>query len=318
VNPVRGFNRKKKLRIAGGEMSVRIATFNLENLFARYDFAKTPDPTQPDGCTINPAAFIAFGEVDRQITAQVIREVNADILGLQEVESLPALDAFSARYLPMMGYKHRILIDGFDPRRINVALLSRYPIMGVRSYRNERNKAGTGYLFSRDCLEAAIEVGGSLLVLYVNHFKSMIEGRAATHARRKEQADRVALIVRDRWGAARYEGNFIVLGDLNDYPDGRTAIGTLLEHPGLQNGVDRLPDGERWTHYYPGRNEYKQLDYLLLSKSLAAANSGNPGILRKGMPFRAELYTGDRFPWVGEDNPKASDHAPVYMDVELK
>jgi endonuclease/exonuclease/phosphatase family metal-dependent hydrolase len=277
-------------------MSIRIATFNLENLFTRYDFGKNPDPTLPDGMTANPAAFVAGGETDRQITAQAIQEVNADILGLQEVESLPALDAFAARYLPMMRYPHRILIDGFDPRRINVGLLSRYPIVGVRSYRNERNKAGTAYLFSRDCLEAAVDVDGRMLVVYVNHFKSMIEGRGATHPRRKEQADRVAQIVRDRWESARYEGNFIVLGDFNDYPDGRTALGSLLEHPGLFDVGERLADGDRWTHFYPGRNEYKQLDYLLLSKSLAAANPGAPGILRRGMPYRAERYTGERIP----------------------
>jgi endonuclease/exonuclease/phosphatase family metal-dependent hydrolase len=218
----------------------------------------------------------------------------------------------------MMQSKHRILIDGFDPRRINAAILSRDPIMGVRSCRNERNKAGTGYLFSRDCLEAAIDVGGRLLVIYVNHFKSMTEGRAETYPRRKEQVDREAQIVKDRWESVRYEGNFIVLGGFNDYPDGRTALGALVHHPGLLNAADRLPEGERWSHYYPGRNEYKPLDGLLLSKSLAAANPGVPGILRKGMPFRAELYTGERIPWVGEDNPKASDHAPVDMDVELK
>jgi endonuclease/exonuclease/phosphatase family metal-dependent hydrolase len=299
-------------------MSIRIATFNLENLFTRYDFGKALDPTRPDGITPNPDAFFAFGEVDRQITAQTIHEVNADILGLQEVESLPALDAFAARYLPMMNYQHRILIDGFDPRRINVALLSRYPILGARSYRHERNKAGTAYLFSRDCLEAAIDVGGRMLVVYVNHLKSMVEGRGATHARRKEQADRVAQIVRDRWESVRYDGNFIVLGDLNDYPDGRTAIGSLLEHPGLFDVGERLGDRERWTQFYPGRNEYKQLDYLLLSKSLAVSNPGIPAVLRTGMAYRAEQYTGERFPWVGEDNPKASDHAPVFMDVELQ
>jgi endonuclease/exonuclease/phosphatase family metal-dependent hydrolase len=299
-------------------MSIRIASFNLENLFTRYDFGKNPDPTLPDGVSVNPAAFHGFGETERQLTALAIRETNADILGLQEVESLPALDAFCARYLPMMEYRHRILIDGFDLRRINVGLLSRYPIMGVRSYRNERNHAGTDYLFSRDCLEAAVDVGGSLLVVYINHFKSMIEGRGATHARRKEQSDRVGQIVRDRWESAGYEGNFIVLGDFNDYPDGRTAIGSLLEHPGLFNVGERLADGERWTHFYPGRNEYKPLDYLLLSKSLATANQAAPGILRKGMPYRAAQYSGERFAWVGEDNPKASDHAPIYMDVELK
>jgi endonuclease/exonuclease/phosphatase family metal-dependent hydrolase len=109
-------------------MSVRIATFNSKNFFARYEFGKTPSLTQTDGSTVNPAAFTLFSEADRQITAQAIWGVHADILGLQEVESLPARDAFSARCLPMMQSKHRILIGGFDPRRSNVGILSQYPI----------------------------------------------------------------------------------------------------------------------------------------------------------------------------------------------
>jgi endonuclease/exonuclease/phosphatase family metal-dependent hydrolase len=152
-------------------MSIRVATFNSENLFSRYDFARTPDPMLADGVTINPAAFTPFDEVKRQITATAIREVHADVLGLQEVESLPALDAFCARYLATMQYRHRMLIDGSDPRRIHVALVSRYPIVSVRSCRQERDKSGSGHLFSRDCLEVALDAGGKPLVIYINHFK---------------------------------------------------------------------------------------------------------------------------------------------------
>jgi hypothetical protein len=39
--------------------------------------------------------------------------------------------------------------------------------------------------------------------------------------------------------------------------------------------------------------------------------------MREGLPWRASKYTGSRLDDVGEDNPKASDHAPVYMDLEL-
>ena len=37
--------------------------------------------------------------------------------------------------------------------------------------------------------------------------------------------------------------------------------------------------------------------------------------MRKGLPFRATKYTGPRFPDVGEDNPKASDHCPLAMEL---
>jgi endonuclease/exonuclease/phosphatase family metal-dependent hydrolase len=296
---------------------MRLATFNCENLFARYKFKSNFDPTGADGFTINDLAFDIYDETEKQITGQAIREVDADVIALQEVESLPVLDRFNSRYLAPMKYRHRFLVDSYDPRGIDVAILSRYPITAVRSYREERNAANTAQLFSRDCLEVQIEVEGKRLFVYVNHFKSMMEGREQTKDRRAEQAKRVVKIIDDRWQRDGYAGNFVVLGDLNDYPDAKTSLKALLTHAGLTNIVDRLPKSDQWTHYYAKGNEYRQLDYLFLSKSLAAANTAGPGIMRKGLPYRAERYEGPRFDHVGEREPKASDHAPVYIDLDL-
>src|SRR5574341_2474977 len=209
---------------------MRLATFNCENLFARYKFRSNFDPTEADDFTINDLAFDIYDETEKQITARAIREVNADVIALQEVESRPVLDRFNSSYLGGMRYRHRILVDSHDPRSIDVAILSRFPIVSVRSYRHERNAANTAPLFSRDCLEADLDVSGKQLVIYVNHFKSMMEGREATKSRRIEQAERVAAIIQQRWQEKNFEGNFVVLGDLNDYPDPNTSLNALLNH----------------------------------------------------------------------------------------
>jgi endonuclease/exonuclease/phosphatase family metal-dependent hydrolase len=298
-------------------MTVRVGTFNAENLFGRYNFRKNFEPTGGDGFSINDLAFDIYDEVEKQITAKAIRTLDADVLALQEVESLPVLDAFNSRYLAGMKYDHRIVVDSHDPRNIDVAVLSRHPITSVMSHRNERNAAKTAFLFSRDCLEVTLQVGKRELLLYVNHLKSMVGGRSQTMARRKEQAQRVAAIVTERWKARKYDGNFIVLGDFNDYIDEKTALTPLVKHPGLVNAVERREENDRWTHFYAGGNEYRQLDYILLSKGLATKNVGVPHILREGLPFRAERYTEKRLDNVGQDNPKASDHCPSAMDLEL-
>jgi endonuclease/exonuclease/phosphatase family metal-dependent hydrolase len=297
--------------------AVRIATFNAENLFARYRFNDGLRPTADDGFTVNDLAFRIHDEESKRITARAIRAVNADVLCLQEVENLLVLDRFNSYFLGGMKYAHRAVIDCFDPRQIDVAVLSRHPIVALRSHREERNKAGTSFLFSRDCLEIEIDVGGRRLTLYANHFKSMMEGREATRARRQEQAERVAEIVDARWKKTAYKGNFVVLGDLNDYPEGKTGLAALLRHKGLVNVLARLPEPERWTHYWAGGNEYHQLDYLLLSAGLAKANAGAPFVMRRGLPWRAQQVTDERLDGVGENEPKASDHAPLYMDVAL-
>ncbi len=298
-------------------MPLRVATFNAENLFARYRFRSNFDPDDGSGFGVNNLAFDLQDDDAKRLTGRAVREVDADILCLQEVENLAVLERFNSRYLGGMGYTHRMVVDSHDPRFIDVAVLSRYPFAYVNTHRHERNAANTTWLFSRDCLEVDIDVGGTTLSIYANHLKSMMGGRAQTRARRVEQAQRVRQIVNGWWSSLSYEGNFIVLGDLNDYPQGQTGIDALLNHPHLVNVVNRLPANQRWTHYWAGGNEYHQLDYLLLSKILADTNPGRPVIMRQGMPYRADRYTGPRFSDVGHDRPKASDHAVLYMDLEM-
>jgi endonuclease/exonuclease/phosphatase family metal-dependent hydrolase len=294
---------------------IRVATFNVENLFARYNFRKNFEPNGDDGFTINNLAFDVYNETEKIITAKAIRKMDADIICLQEVESLPVLDRFNSWKLASLKYKHRMLIDGNDPRQIDVAVLSRYPISRIKSHRDERS--GTSPLFSRDCLEVIIDVEDKQLHLYINHFKSMIGGRDDTSSRRKAQSDRVVELIEKDWKDKSYEGNFIVLGDFNDYLDDNSSIANLVHHEGLVNVIERLPEPEQWTHYYKSKGEYRQIDFSLLSKSLAGNNPNDPVIMREGLPYRADKYTGNRFDEIGEDNPKASDHCGIYMDIEL-
>jgi len=148
----------------------------------------------------------------------------------------------------------------------------------------------------------------------------MMKGRKETSARRREQAETVASFVNKQWKAAKFTGNFVVCGDLNDFVDDETSLTALTSHEGLVNVLRRLPEENQWTHYFTGLTEYKQLDYLLLSKGLAetAENKATlPVVVRNGLPERAARYKGVRYPGVGIDRPKASDHCPLYMDIAL-
>ena len=294
----------------------KLCTFNCENLFARYRFREnfTGDPEQ--GWTINDSTFDIYDETEKQITAKAIRAVDPDIVCVQEVENLPTLERFASRYLAPCKYKYRLLIDAHDPRNIDVGVLSRFPITSVMTYRDLRTKNNKAYVYSRDCLQVTFEVtDGVEFTVYVNHFKSMMGGRAKTHDRRKQQADEVAHLLKKQWGSDM-KGNFAVVGDFNDYLGDGTALNGLVKSP-LVNIMERVSEHDRWTHYYARDEEYRQLDYILLPKDLDDAQ-GNPvpGVERRGMPFRAERVTEQRFEFVGESAPKASDHCPLYVEMD--
>jgi endonuclease/exonuclease/phosphatase family metal-dependent hydrolase len=311
---------------------LRLATFNVENLFARFRFDDQVDPANAvrDGWDVNSTLFRLQDEDSKRLTGETIKAMRADVIALQEVENLDVLKRFRSLYLGgSRAYPYALSIDGNDPRLIDVAVLSKYPIVHVRSYQERRT--GNSYLFSRDCLELDLDIAGRPLTLFVNHLKSMLDkddpknGRRRTRDRRALQAREVRRIVTARFGPKAGEHPFVILGDFNDYLDtdeqGTTGISEVVRWQQVENVVARLPRADRWTHYFPGDREllegYHQLDYILPSRSLAARTKAVPEIIRMGLPTGAKRYAGPRFKGVGAVFPKASDHCPVVLALEL-
>ena len=302
-------------------LRVRIGTFNVENLFARFRFASRlgPDAIQDaidQGWQAEQTLYEPFDPSHRNLTAAVIRAIDADILGLQEVENHDTLRRFNREFLDGMGYRFTLCIDGNDSRGIDVALLSRFPLGCIRTHqfrRQDENPAEP--VFARDCLEVDIRLpGGVVLTVYVNHFKSIAADRDNTMAKRQRQASAVASILKQRFGEDPGDGHWVVLGDLNDYPPSE-GLAPLIEQPWIENVVGRLPTDRRWTHHYSHGDEYHQLDYILPSRRIADLNPDSlPTIERRGLPRRAELAGPNRFRGVGGDRPKASDHCPVVWE----
>lgn len=306
-------------------MKIRIATFNCENLFARFKFRAnvSANTAGRDGFTINDVKFDFHSKTKRKLTAGAIKAVRPDVVALQEVENLDVLKRFRSEYLGgSRAYPHTMLVDGNDPRRIDVAILSKYPIEHARSYQHLKSSPRSrSYVFSRDCLEVDVNLGGTLITLFVNHFKSMMGGRAQTKKRRLGQVKAVRTIITKTFGSRRPgDYPFVVLGDFNDYIEAGavedSSIPHLVQWNQVENVVDRLPEIDRWTHFYRREKAYRQLDYILVSKSLRDAVT-SVRIERKGMPLRAERYTGKRFKGIGKDDPKASDHCPVVVELDI-
>ena len=309
---------------------IRIGTFNCENLFARFKFNKNVDPVKAtaNGFDINMVNFELLNATEKKLTAKAIAALDADVLALQEIENLDVLKRFRSDRLKTLKYTYSMLVDGNDPRQIDVAVLSRFPLVATRSYQHLRD--GNTGLFSRDCLEVDVEVNGRKVTLLVNHFKSMLDkknpsqGRKNTRAKRVKQAAEVMKIVEARFGANPGSAPWIVLGDLNDYlgPGQGTTSGItdLVAWSEVENVLGRLPVSERFTHFFDGapagEPRLQQLDYILLSSSLAAATNAVPVVERRGLSKKATEVPGPRFPGVTTKD-EASDHCPQAIDINL-
>jgi hypothetical protein len=196
---------------------IKIATFNCENLFARFKFNKDVDAEAAvrDGWDASRIHFNILNDTEKRLTAEAIRETDADVLALQEVENLDTLKRFRNQFLGgQRAYPYVFAVDGHDPRLIDVAVLSKLPILHGRSYQHLR--AGRSPLFSRDCLEIDIEGPSGPLTLFVNHFKSMMDktepckGRSVTRDARARQSEAVRDIISARFGADPGAHPFVV------------------------------------------------------------------------------------------------------------
>jgi predicted extracellular nuclease len=206
-------------------------------------------------------------------------------------------------------------------------------------------------VFNRDCLEVSLDLGEAELTLFLCHFKAKSyrkDGSETTLDIREAEAKAVRRIVENRFGEGWREANWIVAGDLNDFrcrilPGSEVAaceatpIDVLFDDFGF-NVMDALPESERWTYFHRDtsnpegvREEHVQLDYLLLSPALVAMNpTPHVEVLRRGLPYRVPLdpaapdrsiaylsSRADRYPRVGWDRPKASDHCPVVVELDI-
>lgn len=316
--------------------AITIATFNCQNLFRRFKFDSTLTQEQVDnaiknGFIINTKLFEAVKEPERILTAKMFKDTEADIIALQEVENLDTLKNFCTEYNLSKTYPYKLLIDGNDPRLIDVAVLSKYPFERILTHqyvKDSQNKK----VFSRDCLELEFMIEGKSFMLFINHLKSMFDltnpkdGRANTASRRKLQVDALLQIVEERLKKKVNTAAFAIVGDFNDYPSTDSSLKKLFDTSWLTNVVDRLPKEEKWTHFWdnnklPEEERYKQLDYLWISKMLA---KNNPAVLpiinRRGLSKKATHKSiPKRYPEIEESKPSiyASDHCSISMKLEF-
>lgn len=261
----------------------------------------------------------AVNEIATQMTARVIKDVNADILAVVEAEDRIALTRFNDQLLKTAGaeYSRIMLIDGNDARGIDVGLLTRgdFEIQSIVSHVDDR--LDDDRIFSRDCPEFTIRVSADeTILLLINHLKSKGYGSPAqSNARRKAQAQRVREIYEQR----RAEGveMIAIAGDFNDTPASDPLKPLLGEGSDLAD-ITTHPtfEGDGRPGTYANGTASNKIDYLLFSPALFERVTAG-GIFRKGVWGGVN---GTLFPHYDEMTKAihaASDHAAIWADLDL-
>jgi len=301
-------------------MQVTVGTFNLNNLFSRFNFQGAVEAINE---TSGPAGSLTIryefsdpetyrvrtfrgklvkakdAEETERIAGRII-SCDLDVLAVQEVENIGILRKFNRE---MLGgrYSHLALIEGNDPRFIDVAILSKLPLGPVTSFQTAVHPADNDQrVFGRDLLEVEIWNEGRterLFTLYNNHLKSHfvpydedpVAGAAAANARRLRQAEMVARIVANR---NRPDSRYLILGDMNDPPDSpwlepfttSTELGLADALTNPQETRAPKPDTTgpgpqttAWTYRHKESElppEYYLYDHIWLSPALAQRQRG--------------------------------------------
>ncbi len=279
----------------GSPVEITIATYNVKNFFDDVD-----DPTHEDDLPKTSAV-----EAKIKSLGGAIRLINADILALQEVENKALLTKLNTQELAGLGYKELRLIEGNDMRGIDVALLSKYSVTGLKSHIQDRFQGVDGdtntYGFSRDCLEVTIEAPlGQTVTLLINHLRALSYGNDENEAilRRHAQANRVREIS-DEILKRSPDANLAIVGDLNDTPNSKTLSLIKQTISPLFNLLELAPTDTQYTVKY--QEGPMQFDYILVA----------PGLKKDYREGSVKALHDDIFRSV-------SDHYPVIASFDLQ
>ncbi|MCK4737555.1 MAG: endonuclease/exonuclease/phosphatase family protein [Sulfurimonas sp.] len=266
------------ITFAYGETVLKIATYNVENLF---NLKKDKDRYKE---------YIPFGKsnwnrknyrIKLKNISKVIKEIDADIIALQEIGSLQALK--DLRYtLKQNGlYYEYYKIADRKKTNIKVAILSK-----IRFIYSKEIGVTESYKY-RNILESKFKINNKDLYLFTNHWKS----KAGPESMRIVSAK----VLRKRINEIGFDKNIILLGDFNsDYEEhikfkrkrkhndtnGKTGINHVLRsikqnqkasHIKLiENNFYNLwydaDKDNRYSYIYRGKKE--ALDNILISQSL--------------------------------------------------
>lgn len=284
---------------------IKVASYNLQNFFDVFDDPYTGDEgTRPKS------------RDDLKAVADAIVDLDADVVGLIEIEAEGALKAMVYEMMPDAGYEYVAVCPTNSTRGINLGVLSRVPIVSLTSHRLQTLTLPTHpnkqWRFARDILQVRLQVQpGRVMDVFITHFKSKHDSAGDPESKNWRLAEAVAAKRMIDSAIAQQQAVYpddepwvLIMGDINDTPDSATVSALLNPAKGrtsfeLVDVHKHLPADKRITYL---RNPYRStIDYVLTSTGLAKRTNAK----MSGVP-------------TDEAKLQASDHAPVYATFDLQ
>lgn len=295
-------------------MVLTVGTFNLNNLFDRWNFAGAVEVLAA-GTSSVPATYtfddahrrrlqldgrgkllVSKPAADTDRIAERLLAADVDVWVVQEVENVDVLREFNRDHLDG-AYEHVMVIDGNDAVRfIDIGILSRRPLGGVTSYQRTFHPAVPARpIFSRDLVEAEIldAKGRKILTIFGTHLKSKfvdftvadpVAAAAEAQLLRQRQAETITRIIAARTNSRQ---RYLLCGDMNDTPDSPALA--AYQQAGLVNALlspteigtvtttVELPASPAWTSTFKASGQprtFDLIDQIWLSPALVPKVTG--------------------------------------------
>jgi predicted extracellular nuclease len=261
-----------------GGVELRIATYNVEALFDLEKKGYKYKEYKPYGKSLwNKKNY----NIKLNNIAQVIKDIDADIIALQEIHSIHSLKDLRLK-LKQNGlyYKYYKIADKKDSA-IKVAILSKVPFVYAKEVVVSRS------FKYRNIQEVKFKIKNKEFYIFNNHWKS----KSGPESMRMVSAKRL----RDRIEEIGYDKNIILVGDFNSHyeenilfirnrkhndTNGRTGINDVLRTKYQKNKAKDTKyrknsfynlwydanENDRYSYVFRGKKE--ALDNILVSQSL--------------------------------------------------
>ena len=301
------------MSLSHGKEPLSIGFWNVENLFDLDNDPKKND----DEFSIGGRKNVNQEIYDLKIKhcAEVIFDLDVDVLGLCEVENLRVLEELNRAY---QGRDYDIIhYDSPDNRGIDNALLYDKNKFSIISSKPIKNQLKTGN--TRDILHVLGSYEGRELHIFVNHWPSNYGGKEKAIPKRTATAE---LVIKEIKKIKKNDDSaeIILLGDFNEDPDEKNI--KLLEGIGLFSLMKPMIGKPKvGTYVYRGKDYF--YDQIIVNNELQDAQ--NLSIVDKSIyildlpKYRQQEGNYKHFPfrfWAGNRLLGGfSDHLAVKVEI---